>query len=99
MYVGRPEKLTILTAIILSTVKHKSGSVMVWAAMSWNSLSPIVGMHCRINSKDYLNILRDHVSPMVQALFMIVTESSKTTMLRYIPLIWLRIGTKSMKLS
>lgn len=41
---------------------------MVWAAISWNSQSPIVALHGRINSKDYLNILGDHVHPMVQEL-------------------------------
>jgi hypothetical protein len=45
------------------------GSVMVWAAISWNSLGPIVALHGMINSKDYLNILGDHVHPVVQALF------------------------------
>ena len=43
---------------------------MVWATISWNSLCPVVALHGRINSKDYLNILGDHVvHPMVQALF------------------------------
>ena len=42
---------------------------MVWAAISQNSLGPIIALHGRINSKDYLNILGDHVHPMVQALF------------------------------
>ena len=42
---------------------------MVWAAISWNSLDPIVALHGTINSKDYIDILRDRVHPMVQALF------------------------------
>ena len=54
---------------LLPTVKHGIGSVMVWAAISWNSLRPTVALHGRINSKDYLNILGDYVHPMVQALF------------------------------
>ena len=41
---------------------------MFWAAISCNSLGPIVALHGRINSKDYLNVLRDHVHPIVQAL-------------------------------
>ena len=53
----------------LPTVMHGCGSVMVRAAISWNSLSPIVALYGRINSKDYLNILGDHVHPMVHALF------------------------------
>ena len=51
----------------LHTVKRGCGSVMVWAAISWNSLGSIVALHGRINIKDYPNILRDHVHPMVQA--------------------------------
>ena len=51
------------------TVKHGCGSVKVWAAISWNSLCPIAALHGRINSKDYRNILGDHVHSMVQALF------------------------------
>ena len=42
---------------------------MVWAAISWNFLGAVVALHGKINSKDYLNILKDHVYPMVQALF------------------------------
>ena len=47
------------------TVKHGGRSVMVWAAISWISLGPIVALYVKINSKDYLNILGDHVHPMV----------------------------------
>ena len=53
----------------LPTVKHGGGSVMVWAAISCNFLGPIVSLHGRISSKDYLNILGDHVPPIVQVLF------------------------------
>ena len=53
----------------LTALKHKRGSVMVWAAISWNSLGHIVPLHGRINSKDYMNILGDRVHPTVRALF------------------------------
>ena len=64
---------------LLPTVKHEGGSVMVWAAISWNYLGSVFAMHGKINSKDFLDFLGDHVHPMVKA-------SSKMTMLRYIPL-------------
>ena len=44
--------------------------MVVWASISWNFLGPIFALHGRINSKDYLNILGDHVHPIVQVLFL-----------------------------
>ena len=44
---------------------------MVWTTtISWNYFDPIAApLHGRINSKDYLNILGNHVHSMVQTLF------------------------------
>ena len=69
----------------------RGGSVIVWAAISWNSLISTISLHGRINIKNYLNILGDRVHQMVTPSF--------TSMLRYIQLNWLRIGMKSMKVS
>ena len=66
---GSPGKLITPTFPPTCAVKHGARSVMVWTAISWNSLGPIVALHDRINSKDYLNILEDHVHPMVNPLF------------------------------
>ena len=55
---------------------------------------PIVALHGRINNKDYLRILKDHLHPIVQILFPIVIASSKIIMFRIIRLMWLRIGKK-----
>ena len=54
---------------LLPTVKHGGGSVMVLAAISWNYLNLIDALLGRINSKDFLNTLGDHIHPMIQALF------------------------------
>ena len=54
---------------LLPTVEHGGGSEMVWAAISWNYFGLIVALRGRVDSKDYLNILGDHVHPMIQALF------------------------------
>ena len=54
---------------LLSTVKHGGESVMECVTISWNFPCSIAALHGRINSKDYLNILGDHIHPMVQALF------------------------------
>lgn len=50
-------------------VKHGGGSVMVWAAISWHSLGPILVLDGRVTAKDYRTILEDHVHPMVQTLY------------------------------
>ena len=54
---------------LIPIVKHGGGSLMIRTAISRNTLCPIVALHGTINSKDYLNFLRDHVHPTVQALF------------------------------
>ena len=77
---------------LLTTVKHGSRSVMVWAAISWNSFGPVVALHSRINSKDYLNNLGDHIHPMVQALFPGGDDNSPMHTAH-----GLRIGKKNMK--
>ena len=69
VYVWRQPREAYNHDCLLRTVKHVGGSVMVYVAISWNSLGPIVALDGRINSKAYLNILEDHVYPMVQALF------------------------------
>ena len=41
---------------------------MIWDTISWKSAGPMISLHGRINSQDYLEILGDQVHPMVQAL-------------------------------
>ncbi|KAF2343260.1 hypothetical protein FHG87_025984 [Trinorchestia longiramus] len=42
---------------------------MIWGAISWKSAGPMISLHGRINSRDYLGILDNQVHPMVQELF------------------------------
>ncbi|MBJ5636526.1 transposase, partial [Salmonella enterica subsp. enterica serovar Typhimurium] len=42
---------------------------MVWAMISCLAAGPIITLHGRINSGDYVTILADHVHSMVQTLF------------------------------
>ena len=72
---------------------------MVWAAISWNSLGSIVALHDRINSKDYLNMLKIMFIEWSRHYYLMMVTSSKPTMHRYLPLMWLRIDMKSMKVS
>jgi len=54
---------------LLSTEKSGGGCVTIWAAMSWYSAGPIITMNVRITASDYVDILGNHVHPMVQMLF------------------------------
>ena len=69
VYVWRQPREAYTPDHLLSIVKHEGGSVMVWTAISSNSLGLIVALHGRINSTDALNISGYHVHPMVQAIF------------------------------
>ena len=48
---------------LLVAENYECGSVMVRAAISSNSLSPIAALHGRVNSKVYLNILGEDNAP------------------------------------
>lgn len=69
VYVWRTPKQAYDQDCLQPTVKHGGGSVMVWAAISWYSVGPIVTLQGHITAKDYLNVLCDQVHPMVQTLF------------------------------
>lgn len=69
VYVWRQPKEAYDPDCLTPTVKHGGGSVMIWAAISWNSLGPAVALHGRVNAQAYLSILADQVHPMVQTLF------------------------------
>jgi hypothetical protein len=45
------------------------GSVMVWAAISWYSLGPIIALHGRITTREYVDWLGNQAHPMIRALF------------------------------
>lgn len=64
VYVWRQSNEAVNPDCFLPTVKHKGGSVMVWTAISWTSVGPIVALHGRISSNDYLNILWTQDLPM-----------------------------------
>ncbi|GFX38001.1 DDE_3 domain-containing protein [Trichonephila clavipes] len=53
----------------LPTVKHGGGSVMIWAAVLWFSVGPIVTLKGRITEEKYREILVDQVHPVMQTLF------------------------------
>ena len=69
VYVWRQPKEAFYPDCLLPTVKHGGGSVMIWGAISWKSAGPMITLHGRINSRDYLGILGNQVHPMVRELF------------------------------
>lgn len=69
VYVWRTPSQAYDADCLLPRVKHGGGSVMIWAAISWYSMGPMITLQGRITGKDYVTILADHVHPMVQCLF------------------------------
>lgn len=69
VYVWRQPKEAFNSDCLLPTVKHGGGSVMIWGAISWKSAGPMISLHGRITSHDYIKILSDQIHPMVQELF------------------------------
>jgi hypothetical protein len=64
---------------------------MVWAAMSWYSVDPIINLHGRITAR--LDRLADQMHPMVHMLFL------KTTIIPFTQLELFSHGWKSMKVN
>jgi hypothetical protein len=50
-------------------VKHRSGSVMIWAVISQYTAGPIIALCGQITASDCVDILGDPVNPVVQILF------------------------------
>jgi hypothetical protein len=53
----------------IQPVKHGGGSVMIWAAISWYPVGPIITLHGRITARVYVDRLGNQVHPMIQTLF------------------------------
>jgi hypothetical protein len=51
------------------TVKHGGCSVMVWAAILWYSVGPIIILHGQITAREYMDRMGNQVYPMIQTLF------------------------------
>jgi hypothetical protein len=43
--------------------------MMVWAAISWYSVGPIITLHGRITAREYVDRFGNRVHPMIQGLF------------------------------
>ena len=68
VYVRRTPKKTCNPECLVPTVKHGARSVMIWAAISWYYVGPIIFLIGRITASDYEDI-GGQVHPVVQGLF------------------------------
>jgi hypothetical protein len=69
VYVCKTPKGAYTPECLVPTVKHRGGSVMVWVAISCNSVGPITTPHGRITAREYVDRLCNQVLPMIQTLF------------------------------
>ncbi|GFY26184.1 transposable element Tc1 transposase [Trichonephila clavipes] len=69
VYVWRMPEEAFAPECIVPTVKHGGGSLMVWGAISWHGLGPLVTLHDKVKAAHYVNILGDQVHPFVQTSF------------------------------
>ncbi|GFS99050.1 transposable element Tcb2 transposase [Trichonephila clavipes] len=69
LYGRRTPKEAFAPECIVPPVKHGGGSLMVWGAISWRGLGPLVTLHSKVKAAHYVNILGDQVHPFVQTSF------------------------------
>ncbi|GFU51807.1 transposable element Tcb1 transposase [Trichonephila clavipes] len=69
VFVWRTPKEAFAPERIVPTVKHGGGSLMVWGAIFWRGLGPLVTLHGKVKAAHYVNILGDQVHPFVQTSF------------------------------
>ena len=66
VYVWRTPKEAYNPECLIPAVEHEGRSVMIWAAISWNSAGPIITLNGRITASDYVNMIVNRVHPTVQ---------------------------------
>lgn len=64
--VGDPN--TITPNMVIPTVKHGGGSVMIWGCFGWNGVGSLCRIEGRMNSNDYKQILATKLLPSIGTL-------------------------------
>ena len=68
VYVCRTPKEAYNPECLVPNVKHRGGSVMMWAAIYWYSAGLIITLNGRTTSNDYVDILGNQVHPTMRML-------------------------------
>lgn len=77
-------------------IKLGACAIMVWAAIFWYSAGPIVTLKDRVTASIYVQILADHVHPILQTLFPKNIAITKMKMLQFKQLVLSNYGLMSM---
>jgi hypothetical protein len=69
VYIWRTPKEAHNPECLVPTVNHKGGSVMVSETISWYSVGPIITLHGRITTREFVYKLDNQIHPMTRMLF------------------------------
>jgi hypothetical protein len=69
VYIWRTAKEAYNMECLVPTVKHGGSPAMIWAAISWYSVGPIITPPGRITVREYMDRLGNQVHPMIWTLF------------------------------
>jgi hypothetical protein len=69
VYVWRTPMEAYNLECLVPTVKHWRGSVIIWIAILWYSVSPIITLHGQITAREHVEKLGNQVHPLNQILF------------------------------
>ncbi len=63
------EHESINSSCLVSLVQAGGGGVRVWGRLSWHTLGPLISIEHRLNATTYLNIVADHVHPLMTTVY------------------------------
>jgi hypothetical protein len=83
VYVWRTPKEACNPECLVLTVKHGGGFMMLWAAISWYSVGPIITLHDLITVREYVDRLGNQVHPMIRRYFRTMMQFLKKEVLPF----------------